>query len=303
MAVSRVPGERSTRGAELEATLRRWCGAAGGPMADVRHHPSQHPKEHDMTTTASSAQAFLAGVDLGPAPLFDAVPDAPVDPAPQTGNTKSGTVVGNSLVSFSALVSAQHKNDLNNSLALAQLMAVKEGNDPVANPMGYYQYVATFLQQIGYTGQGISFGSYTAETESVEIDQVVLEILGAILAPEALGIVEAAVNALKSSADSGGAPWQIYNQHSTSDNAGTFSVGLANETNGSVALQVSAFSFAGTATTTKFLWMTYSSTSVKIQDGSTTLSLNDVIYALSRDDVQKKLGAHAVNYIANLPDL
>ncbi|GEK23135.1 hypothetical protein [Cellulomonas xylanilytica] len=258
-----------------------------------------------MTTTATSATTFLDDVDLGGKRLFAlAVPaGAPVDPAPQKDNTESGTVVGNSLVSFSALVSAQHKDDLNNSLALAQLMAVKEGNDPVNNPIAYYQYVATFLQQIGYTGQGVTFGDYTATTASVEIDKVVLEILGSIVAPAALGIVEAAVKALKSSADSGGAPWKIYDQHSTTNGAGAFSVGLANETNGSVALQVSAFSFAGTATTTKFLWMTYSATSVEIKDGSTTLSLNDVIYAKIRADVQDRLGTHAIGYIANLPSL
>lgn len=261
-----------------------------------------------MTTTAESASAALDAIDLTGIDQHPALSATLAVPAAggatdQQDDTASATVVGNSLVSFSAYVSAQHKDDLNNSLALAQLSGVKAGHVPTSDPIGYYTYVTTLLQQIGYTAQAIDFGNYQTKTATVEIDQVVLEILGAIIAPAELGIVEAAVNALKGSADDSGAPWAIYSSSSTSNNAGTFSVGLANETNGSVALQLGAFAFTGTADTTKFLWMTYSSTSVSIQDGSTSLSLNDAIYSKVRKEVQKKLGAHAKNYIANLPDL
>ncbi|AEE44166.1 hypothetical protein [Cellulomonas fimi] len=261
-----------------------------------------------MSVASDLAAASVAAVDLSSLPpqgtLLGAVqPTAPAAAAAQQDGTESATVVGNSLTSFTAYVSAQHKDDLNNSLALAQLMAVKEGHDPTADPIGYYTYVQTFLQQIGYTGQNISFGDYTASTATVQIDQVVLEILGAILAPAELGIVEAAVKALQGSADSGGAPWSIYSSSSTSNNAGTFAVGLANETNGSVALQVGAFTFSGTETSTKFLWMSYSATSVHIKNGSTQLSLNDAVYAGVRASVQQKIASHAASYIANLPDL
>lgn len=257
-------------------------------------------------TTVATAQQVLQAVDLGPTPFHAtaSLAAAPSDDAnDQQDGTQSATVVGNSLVSFSALVSAQHKSDLNNALALAQLIAVKEGHSATANPVDYYQTVATFLSQIGFTAQGISFGQYTAATKTVEIDQVVLEVLKEVLTPDAIGTVTAALKALSGSADDGGAPWAIYSSNSVSNNAGTFTVGLANETNGSVALQLGGFSFSGTETTTKFLWMTYSATSVDIQQGTTTFSLNDDVYAQVRQAVLAKLGAHAVGYVANLPDL
>jgi hypothetical protein len=257
-----------------------------------------------MSTTAQSAAQVVDAVDLSSLPSHGTLTAAAgTGTAPQTNDTASGTVVGNSLVSFTAYVSAQHKDDLNNALGLAQLMAVQQGHNAVNNPVDYYQYVATFLSNIGFTGQAINFGSYTASTATVEIDQVVLEILGKILAPADLGIVEAALEALKGSASDNGAPWAIYSSNSTSNSARSFSVGLANETNGSVAFQVGAFSFTGTETTTKFLWMTYSASSVDIQNGSTTFSLNDDIYAGVRATVKAKLASHAAGYIANLPDL
>ncbi len=255
--------------------------------------------------TADSARLALQAVDLGTDPLHSGLRLAAAAPAAndQQDGTASATVVGSSLVSFSALVSAQHKSDLNNALALAQLVAVKEGHNATTDPVDYYQFVATFLSQIGFTAQGISFGEYSTTAKTVEIDQVVLEILQQVLAPDALGTVTAALKALEGSADSGGAPWTIYSSNSVSNNAGTFTVGLANETNGSVALQIGGFSFSGTETTTKFLWATYSSTSVHIKDGTSTFSLNDDVYAQVRAQVLAKLGSHAQGYIANLPDL
>ena len=255
--------------------------------------------------TVDSALHALASVDLGPT-LLHAAPAAAAavnDANDQQDGTASGTVVGSSLVSFSALVSAQHKSDLNNALALAQLVAVKQGHDPNADPVGYYQFLASFLSQIGFTAQGITFGQYTPQAKTVEIDQVVLEILQQVLAPDAIGTVTAALKALEGSADSGGAPWAIYSSNSVSNNAGTFTVGLANETNGSVAFQLGGFSFSGTETTTKFLWMTYSTTSISIKDGTTTFSLNDDVYSQVRAAVLAKLGSHAQGFVANLPDL
>ncbi|KGM10605.1 hypothetical protein [Cellulomonas bogoriensis] len=255
-------------------------------------------------TTHNPDQA-LAGVDLEGLQLAKPalMAQAPGSERAQQDDKESGTVVGNSLVSFTSQVSAQHKDDLNNALGLAQLVAVKQGNDPAEEPIKYYKSVATFLQNIGFTGQGISFGSYTARTKTVEIDRVVMEIMAAIVAPAELGIVEAALKALKSSANSGGAPWTIYDHHSTSNKAGTFTVGLANETNDSVAFQLSAFRFVGTETSTRFLWAQYSATSVSIEDGATALSFNESVYKRVRSSVLEKLGTHAEGYIANLPDL
>jgi hypothetical protein len=251
--------------------------------------------------SADGLEAFVEELQLPPVqPAPMAAAAGP--PAPQTAG-KSATVAGNSLLAFTAEVSPQHKDDLLNSFGLAQLAAVKQGANAAKDPIGYYQKVVDILTNIGYTGQSISFAEYNTKTRTVEIDKVVLEVMADLLTQPELAIVSAALKALQASSNENGAPWEIYHSSSSSDQNGGFSIGLANETNGSVAVKVSAFHFAGTESSTKFLWTSYSATSVHIKDGQTTLVLNDSVYSGVRGTVQEKMSSHARGYIANLPAL
>ncbi|MFF0865316.1 hypothetical protein ACFYUV_26450 [Nonomuraea sp. NPDC003560] len=253
-------------------------------------------------STPSAPAAFAGSLKMPPAPPRPQAAMAAAEP-PQQSEGESASVVGNSMVAFTANVSAQHKDDLLNSFGLAQLSTVAQGINPETDPLGYYHKVIEVLTNIGYTGQSVNFAGYDTKTATVEIDKVVLEIMATLVTEPELEIVKAAVTALKSSADSNGAPWQIYNSQSTSDTTGSFSIGLATETNNNVAVKLSAFHFAGTETATKFLWMSYSATSVDIKQGQTTMVLNDSVYSAVRATVAQKMSSHASNYIDNLPSL
>jgi hypothetical protein len=256
--------------------------------------------EVDMSVTKESQpENFVAGLVL-PEP-DGSVAGGLMSSAPMQDKQQSAAVAGNALLAFTADVSAQHKTDLLNSIGIAQLSAVQKKLDPARDPIGYYEYVTTTLSNIGYTAQSVNFSNYNTRTKTVEVEQVVLEIMANVLTAAELTIVKAAVTALKAAADSGGAPWTIYNSKSTSSDNGSFSIGLANETNGSVAVKLAAFHFKGTENSTKLLWMSYSSTSVKIQDGNTQLVLNDAIYGRVRDEIDRRMGEHAAGYLANLP--
>ncbi|SDG47399.1 hypothetical protein SAMN05421505_104276 [Sinosporangium album] len=256
----------------------------------------------DQSISTADAAAFAQALKVPPMPpkLRDA---AATTAAVQQTTGESASVVGNSMVAFTADVSPQHKDDLLNSFGLAQLSAVAQGADAEADPVDYYRKVVKVLTNIGYTGQAINFAKYATQTATVRIDQVVIDIMAALVTGPELEIVKAALTALKSSADANGAPWQLYHSQSTSDTNGSFSIGLANETNNNVAVKLSAFHFTGNETATKFLWMSYSSTSVDIQQGQTTLVLNDSVYSGVRNTVLKKMSSHASSYIDNLPEL
>ncbi|WP_049560089.1 hypothetical protein [Nonomuraea sp. SBT364] len=250
----------------------------------------------------SNQSAFAAAVKLPPPPPRpQAAMGAAEAPTQSTG--ESASVVGNSMVAFTADVSSQHKDDLLNSFGLAQLAVTAQGANAEADPLGYYHGVINVLTNIGYTGQSVNFADYTAQTATVEIDKVVLEIMTSLVTAPELEIVKAALDALKSSANADAAPWQLYHSQSTSENNGSFSIGLATETNNNVAVKLSAFHFAGSETATKFLWMSYSSSSVHIQQGQTALVLNDALYGTVRETVTQKMSSHASSYIANLPSL
>ena len=125
-----------------------------------------------------------------------------------------------------------------------------------------------------------------------------------------LALVDAALAALDAAATDNGAPWTIYSSSSSSNNAGSFSVGVADETTApdgtsNVSLSLSAFSFSGTETNERFLWVSYSSTSLTIKDGATTVVLNDDLWNTPGvgDAITAQMKANSAGYIANLPPL
>ena len=190
----------------------------------------------------------------------------------------------------------------------AQLHAQQTyGKDPQTDPVGYYNAVTGILTQVGFVAEDISFADYAAATATVELDVVVLEIFGELLTAPKLALVDAALVAL-SDASFGGAPWIIYSSSSSTNNAGAFSVGLADETKGPVGtatVSLSAFSFSGTEHNERFLWVSYSTASLTIKDGPTTVVLNDDLWNAPGvgNAITAQMKPHSAGYIANLPPL
>ena len=261
-----------------------------------------------MTQTVTSPADFVAALPTLPPALTAALVSGAED---QPDNTPSASVAGNSLVAFTANLDGTHKTELLYVMGWAQLHAVQTYNkSPQTDPVGYYQAVTNILTQVGFVAEDISFGSYNTKTATVELDAVVLEILGELLTQPELALVDAALKALDSAADDNGAPWTIYSSNSSTNNTGSFSVGLADEVTApdgtkNVSMKVSAFSFTGTENNEKFLWMSYSATSLSIQDGATTVVLNDDLYNTPGvgDAIAKQMKTLSAGYIANLPPL
>ena len=268
------------------------------------------------TDTATSAASYLASLPaIDPdmtaamrsrAGVTDA--DPPADPP---SHEPSASVAGNSLVAFTDKLDGTHKTELLYAVGFAQLQAVQAGHDPKTDPIGYYKFVTDMLTNIGFVAQTVSFASYETSTKTVELDTVVLKILADILTGPELALVDAAVAALKATADDDGGPWTIYSNHSVSNKAGGFGLGIANQTEGkdgktaNVSLKLGAFTFDGSTTETTFLWMSYSSTDIKIQDGNTTVVLNDDLWNHPGvgDAIATAMGDHSAGYIAHLPPL
>jgi hypothetical protein len=266
-------------------------------------HGSRIQEVSVSNTTEAATNQFVA--DLQMPTLMRSTATAGKTPE-QEDHKQSASVAGNALLAFTANVSAQHKDDLLNSIGLAQLAAAVAKPKPFdasKDPMGYYGYVTGVLKNIGYTAQSIDFSSYAFTTKTVEIDKIVLEVMASLVAGPELAVVKSALAALKAAADSGGPTWKIYSSKSSSTNNGAFSIGLANETNNNVAVQLSAFHFQASEHSTQFLWSSYSATSIKLKDGRSSLVLNDSVYSGVRATVLGKMSGHAQGYIDNLPPL
>ncbi|MGV1007725.1 MAG: hypothetical protein ACOYBY_03845 [Dermatophilaceae bacterium] len=261
-----------------------------------------------MTETIQSAAEFIAALPPLPPSLRATAVSAPSAPP---DNQASASVAGNSLVAFTANLDGKHKTELLYVLGWAQQQALQNYHkSPQTDPVGYYQAVTDILAQVGFVAQDVEWGSYQTRSATVELDAVVLEILGELLTAPELAIVDAALKALEAAASDKGAPWTIYSSNSSTNKAGSFAVGLADETTApdgttNVSLKLCAFSFSGTEDNQRFLWISYSATSVSIQDGSTTVVLNDDLYNDPKVGgmIAAQMKALAASYIANLPPL
>jgi hypothetical protein len=258
-------------------------------------------------TDTSSAADYIASLPALPPPLkLTAV--AAQDPP---SNTPSASVAGNSLVAFTANLDGTHKTELLYVMGWAQLQAQQNyGKDPQTDPVGYYQAVTSILTNVGFVAEDISFANYQTKTATVELDKVVLDILGGLLTGPELSLVDAALAALDAAASDNGAPWTIYSSSSSNNNAGSFAVGLADESTApdgttNVSMSLSAFSFSGTENNERFLWISHSSTSLTIKDGATTVVLNDDLWNTPGigSAITAQMKANSAGYIANLPPL
>ena len=260
-----------------------------------------------MTVSAEQAAAAISDLpQLRPAPRPRALSGTAGDVLPIAPPPPSAAAVGNSLLSFTAELDPTHATNLQYAVGYAQLHAVQTANiDPFSDPTGYFKYVAALLAKIGLASQGFQFSDFTTQTQTVELDQVVVGILGGLLTGDALTTAVAAIKALEADANDSGEPWAIWSSHSQSSKQGTFSVGTANETNGQVALQLSAFQLAGVETNEKFLWASYASTSLSIQYAQATLAFNDSLWASPGvgSAVIQQMQACSAGYIAGLPPL
>ena len=216
-----------------------------------------------------------------------------------------------SLPAFTENLDSAHKAELLNVIGFAQLHAQQTyGKDPQTDPVGYYDAVTSLLTGIGFVAEDIPFADYSTKTATVELDAVVLEILGELLTAPKLAVVEAALVALDSAERHDDAPWTIYSSSSSTNNAGAFSVALADETKDpdgtpNVSLSLSAFSYSGTENNERFLWRGCSSTSLTIKDGATTVVLNDDRWNAPGvgSAITAQMKPYSAGYIANLPPL
>ncbi|WP_426565487.1 hypothetical protein ACPPVT_03445 [Angustibacter sp. McL0619] len=268
---------------------------------------------HQTRRTAEQTAALISRLPALMPPPIPRLPEgiAVGDTPPLPTTTPSGAVVGGSLVSFTAELDAAHATDLSYALGFCQLQVTQnQGVDPTADPIGYYHAVTTMLTNIGFVTQGVNFSTFNTETKTVELDQVVVQVLQGLLTGDELLTAVATLNALKEDADDNGAPWAIWSSHSQSSGNGTFSVGAASQTKGPdgaphVAMDISGFKMTGTETSDRFLWATYNTTSLNIDYGKTTMTFNDDLWSSPGvgDAISAAMKKHSAGYIAGLPPL
>ncbi len=239
---------------------------------------------------------FIEELELAEPPA--AVAALPLTAPRFAADKDAGYVDAGSLVSFVAGLSTEHQADVLNSTLLAQLAANKKF-DREKQTGEWYGFYRTVLENVGWVVEKFEFTRYNAVGTTFTVEQVVLEIVGALLTGNQLAIVTATLNALKESSK-GGKPITIWDSTSHSSQNGSFQIGLAADKGGVPVMALGAFHFATRESTTRFLWFSYSSSETQLYKAGQTVSLNEIVYGKVRQQVIDKLGDNAVKFVANL---
>ncbi|MBA4027152.1 MAG: hypothetical protein C0473_02820 [Cyanobacteria bacterium DS3.002] len=228
---------------------------------------------------------------------------------PEIGATPAGLATGPdyskqafandaSLILFTNNVSLQHKQDILNSMCLAQ-RAAKFVNPGLDNPQVYYNKYTEVLQAIGYAVGGWQFTNYAGAGQQFSVDKVVIDILAAVFTGTEMTMVKTVIDALKNLQNDGG--FTLFERESHSLKDGNFRIGVCDESAGVVGMKVGAFNFSSQSNVTKVLFFSWSSASASFNHSSQNLMLNDQLYNFVRAQVLMKLGVAAQQYVQDLP--
>ena len=251
------------------------------PLADVTLGKSAFQQLQDLLGPARSAVASLA-------------PPGPPMPA----NLKAAVDAG-SLLSFVSGVSAPERDDVLFSVQLAQRGA--SGTfDRFTQTQSWYQKYLEILENVGWTAEQFAFAKYDQGDGELKMDKAALAIIAAIATQNQLAVLQQSIQALKDLAENDHAI-SIFDFHSSVEQSGNFQIGAVQKAdNGALALALGGFYFRSVDSRRRFLFFAWGKQTVNFWKAAQKMTLNQTLYALCRDQVQKKLGAGVTDFIGAL---
>lgn len=211
---------------------------------------------------------------------------------------EGASVDAGSLVSFVSGLTALHKSDVLNSTLLAQLAANK-AFDRFKMTREWYGKYCEVLAQVGWVVPTFAYREYSPSGASLQLSDAVLDILSAIATGDEMKIVEATLKSLRDNPSNEG-PLTLFDSQSYPENIGTFQILPVGEDDGNVVMVLTALEFKAEKHVTRFLWFSWTSTSVKLFQSAQKSVLNEDVYGQVRAEVIKKLGDRASQYIKDI---
>jgi hypothetical protein len=215
-----------------------------------------------------------------------------------TDNEEEAYVNQKSLVSFVSSVSGQNRKDVLNSTLLAQRAADKKYPDP-ADVRKWYDMYIDVLTQIGWVVEEKNFADFDSSNAIFEMENVVIDILATLVGQNYIAIIKSTLDAVKSLSEGDGRI-KIFESNSHNFKKGNFQIGLVNETNGAVSMNLGAFMLESQDGIKKILFFKSGKDKSALSYYSIRCTLNDDMYSLVRKDILKKLGPATSAFIGRL---
>lgn len=210
---------------------------------------------------------------------------------------KQAFVVGGGVTAFTENVKGVTKQDILDSTLFAQLAADKQF-DREKDTINWYNQYKYVLGNIGYIIQSFSFQKYNAKGDTLNMDEMVIEIISAIATAGQSEVIEEGLAALRGLKDDDNRVI-LFSQQSSTSSSGNFQIYPCEQSsNGDVSMALGAFYFHGSEHETRFLFFDWGSSNIDVYKGAQNTVLNQKVYDTVRSTVSTKLGDKAVNLVA-----
>lgn len=258
-----------------------------------------------MSGKSVSAIEFVRSVELPPEdPEFEAKlakardEVGPMDEDPE--GTETASVVGGSLASFTANLTGQDRSDTKNATLFAQLASDYAFNRQT-QPMEWYDNYVDVLSQIGWNRPGFNFSTYTSSGTTVKMDEAVLTIIAGMATGNEIAMINATMESLKELSDDS-KQMTVWDSKSSDGAKGNFQIlPCTREDNGDVAMILTGMQFTAKHSEKRFLWFSWKSDSIDIEQAAARFVLNEDVYKTVRAAILEKLGERATKYVAEIP--
>lgn len=205
-----------------------------------------------------------------------------------------------SIVSFVSGVAGQARRDTLNATLFAQLAA--DYDFPrMKDPKGWLNRYTEVLNEIGWNMQGGQERVYSSELNEFDMNKAMLKIMGgALLGPGGqIAVITATLDALKELGENAD-DIKVFERKLEQLDTTSFQLGLANETDGAVALTISTFEVKTREGSRRILFFRGGKDEIELKYRYTQGTLNEDVYGRVRTDIVQMLGDGAVKAVRGI---
>jgi len=206
-------------------------------------------------------------------------------------------VAAGSIVAFAPGVDEQHRQDVLQSLLLAQLAANAKA-ERQKDPAGWFAAYRSVLEQAAWVVEASSSATrYLPPFATFTISTVVDDTFRPKVLAEELAFVSASVNAFRSEQNS--RAQLVFECPSHSGGIGNFQIVLAAEQNGTVMMRLAQISFNAPQHVVRLMLEEFTK-AAQFRVGFLALTMNEEVFAKLRPTIGAKLGDRVSGAIAPL---
>lgn len=203
-----------------------------------------------------------------------------------------------SLVSFVSEVSGQQREDVLNSVLLAQLAANKQFPED-AQLIDWYKSFSKALNNLGWTLEGKEFSTFKSATDVFEVENAIVDILTTAFGGTFKTVIIKTLASIKGLSDNNG-KITAFEKNTHSLSKGAFQLGLVKVENGTISLQLGMFLLTSSNEIKKILFFKSSKDKTRLDYCSQKGTLNEEIYKTIREPIVTKLGKKVTDFISEV---